>query len=189
MAGSCRTAGLEKEILIDTSVDSHYFTLTGENANLYRISKDNIPKIQGDIIKRPLGITFDYVEKIYDGNTDITPAIKKLKLDDGYYLRDVHKEYNDYAGTGLVRGTFERKVTSDTLAKANEYIKNEYILDKPNIDFSNVYINIDGVEGYSLPQYESDVNIATFILQDNSLDAIFKSIQLVKNSSDPKLAP
>lgn len=177
-----KSAGLDKEVLIDTSIDSHFFKLIGENSKLYRISKDNIPKIHGDIIKRPLNVTYDYVEKIYDGTTDISNEIRKLKLDDGYYLRNTHKEYNDYAGAGFVKEIVERRVTSEMLAKAYECVKTEYILDKPNIDFSTIYINIDGIEGYAL--YEPDNDIANIILQNDSLSNIFKSIKLSRNQSN-----
>lgn len=173
-------AGLSKDILIDTFIDSHYFTLEGENAKLYRISKDNIPKIQGDIIKRPLAITFDYVEKIYDGSNDITSEVRKLKLDDGYYFHDVHKEYNDYSSSGFVRGTRERKVTSETIYKQHDIISDDYIIDKPNVDYSNFYINIDGVEGYSLWDETNDTG--SIIFNDNSLADWFETILLIRNN-------
>ena len=176
-----KAAGMAKDVLIDTSIASHYFKLDGENSNLYRISKDQIPKIQGDIIKRPLSVLYDYVEKIYDGTNNISDEVRKLKLDNGYYLRDVHKEYNDYAGTGLVRGTFERKVTSDTIFKPNEYIDKDYIIDKPNVDFTNVYINVDGIEGYSL--YDENSDTAQFIFQNDLLDFWFKDISLIRNNN------
>lgn len=176
------SAGLNKEINIDTSVNSHYFKLSGENAKLYRISKDNIPKIQGDIIKRPLAITFDYVEKIYDGTNDITPEIRKLKLDDGYYFCDVHKEYNDYLSSGFVRGTMERKITSETIFKQYDDIVDDYVINKPNIDYSTFYINIDGHEGYSL--VNEDLNSAEIIFNNDSLSTIFKKITLIRNDEN-----
>ena len=60
--------------------------MLGENANLYRLSKDNIPKIKGDIIRRPLGVVFDSVEKIYDGDKDITLELQKLNLNNKKYV-------------------------------------------------------------------------------------------------------
>lgn len=184
-----KDAGLNKEIIIDTSIIPHYFELKGEAAKYYRISRNDIPKIQGDIIKRPLNIVFDYVEKIYDGNTDITPETRKLELDNGYYLIDNHKEYFDYSNTGLVRGTFERKITSEILATQYDEIGTEYILDKTNIDLTNVYLNLDGYEGYSLFDEMNDK--AEIVFNDkleindsesNNLNNWFESIELIKNN-------
>ena len=179
------SAGSSKDVIIDTSINSHYFSLEGENATLYRISKDKLPKIQGDIIKRPLSITFDYVEKIYDGNNDITDAMKRLKMDNGYYLTDVNRDYVDYSNSGFVRGTHEGKLVSDTIFekseiifKEQEYIPRGYIINTPNIDYKNFYINIDGVEGYAL--LDEFLGNAQIILSNESLDKFFSSIELVK---------
>lgn len=174
--------GLSKDVIIDTSINSHYFSLEGENAKLYRISKQNIPKIQGDIVAKPLTITFDYVEKIYDGNNDITSEIKKLKINDGYYFVDSGTTKNNFSMSGFVTGHRERRVTSETIFKKYDIVTNEYIINVNNIDYSEFYINIDGVEGYALLD-ESSGN-AEIILQNNSLNQIFNSIELIRTETN-----
>ena len=122
-------AGRNKNVLIDTSIESHYFKLHGENAHLYRISKDNIPKIQGDIIKRPLAITFDYVEKIYDGTNDVGDEIKQLIENGKYHFVNTQNEYYDYSNTGFMNEQFE------ILLKKDEVIQNKHIITNSNIDW------------------------------------------------------
>lgn len=179
-----KSAGLEKNILINTEVDSHYFKLVGENANLYRISKDNIPKIEGAIVKRPLNVLFDYVEKIYDGTTDITSELRKLKLDNGYYLTDIHNEQFDYGNSGLVRGMRERKATSKVIFKQNEVITDYITIDTQNVDLSTACLIIDGIECYSLP-FSDDA--AQLVFENDELSEIFETIVLQKTDGRTEL--
>lgn len=180
-----KSAGMDKDITIDTSIQSHYFELSGKNANLYRISKDNIPKIQGDIIKRPLTIVFDSVEKIYDGKSDITDQLRQLHLDNGYYLSDVHKEYNDFVSSGLVREIKERRITSKVLCNPYEEIQSKYELEESNIDFNNVRLEIDGHVGYT---FLDEITNKALIIMDwvkdssNPMNNIFKEIYLERNN-------
>ena len=189
------SAGLNKEILIDTSINSHYFKLTGENANLYRLSKDDIPKIQGDIIKRPLGITFDYVEKTYDGTNDITQEVKKLQLDDGYYLNDIHNEYNDFMNTSLVRGTTERKTNETIIYKQFDIITgtidlafddNWNTFDKliSNLKNYGVLNSEDSIEAINENNnyFEKLVNQFKIIFEENDITGLFE-YDLTKNKN------
>lgn len=170
------TAGLNKDIDIDTSVPTHYFELEGEKSNLYRISFDNIPKIQSDIIKRPIAINYDYVEKIYDGTNDITPEMRKLKLDDGYYFTDVHKEYNDYLGTGLVRGTSERKINQTVIYNQHDYIVGYIDLFK-NTEWNTYDKFVNKLKEYDLIDSENDVDYFEKLV--NQFKNIFEENEII----------
>lgn len=117
-----KDAGYDKNVKIDTTIANHYFGLEGINSQFYRISKDKIPLIKGDIIKRPLIANFDTIEKEYDGTTDISIPLKQLKLDNGYKFLDVHEEYNDYNTIGLSNGTTERRIIETKILSEDEKI-------------------------------------------------------------------
>lgn len=117
-----KDAGYDKNVKIDTTIANHYFGLEGINSQFYRISKDKIPLIKGDIIKRPLIANFDTIEKEYDGTTDISIPLKQLKLDNGYKFLDVHEEYNDYNTIGFSNGTTERRIIETKILSKDEKI-------------------------------------------------------------------
>jgi len=131
-------AGANKKIKLDQEVQSHFFELDEELSELYRLDQrpEEIPIIQSDIIKRPIIVDYDYVEKVYDGTTDITPELKTLTLDGnyngGYRFLDIQHKYNDFANTGFVRGTVERKSIIETL------LRNTIIYINKNIDNFNI---------------------------------------------------
>ena len=143
-------SGNDKEVLIDTSILSHYFELEGTKTNCYRISRDNIPKIKSDIIRRPLNVIFDSVEKIYDGTNDITSKVKQLRYNDGYYYHTNDEEYNDFSGNGFVKEISERNVMETNIYKSNDIVLEKYMLNTQPIIFSTFKMIFDGYEGYAL---------------------------------------
>ena len=145
-----KNSGNDKELIIDTSIASHYFELEGTKTNCYRISRDDIPEIKSDIIRRPLNVIFDSVEKIYDGTNDITSKVKQQKYNDGYYYHTNDEEYNDFSGNGLVKEISERNVMETNVCKSNDIVLEKYILNTQLFIFSTFKMIFDGYEGYAL---------------------------------------
>lgn len=138
------SAGVNKQVLIDLDIASHYFSLEGINSDLYQISKDNIPEIQSTIIPRPLTVMLNKVSKVYDGNCDITNEVKKLKLNDGYIFTDVNTEFNDFGGNGFVDKVFEKNINKTQLYKKDDKILNDTLLNSPNISLFSMELVVDG---------------------------------------------
>lgn len=152
--------GIDKSINIDTSVSSHYFKLQGPKAKYYRLSKDNIPKIQSNITQRELDVSFDYVEKIYDGSDDFTPQIRKLMLDKGYYFYDVTGPENNYNHTNIVHSISEitsvpKRIQEEYIYFIGQSLDNKYKISRTNVLLNDFYITLDGYEGYTLVNEDS----------------------------------
>lgn len=138
------SAGINKPVLIDLDIASHYFSLEGVNSELYQISKENIPEIQSTIIPRPLTVALNKVSKVYDGNYDITDEVKKLELNNGYKFTDVNTEFNDFGGNGFVDRVFEKNINKTHLYKKDDKILNDTLLNSPNVDLNSMKLIIDG---------------------------------------------
>lgn len=96
-----------KDLKIDTSVMSHFFKLEGENSEYYRISRDNLPAIRSNIIKKPINVNYyKFVEKIYDGNTNITDEMNNLKYNNGYQFNGSSNHYNEFSNMGFNTGMY-----------------------------------------------------------------------------------
>ena len=108
--------------------------------------------------------------------------MRKLKINNGCYLQDVHNEYNDYTNSGFVKTINERKVTSEIIFKKNEYIADEYVIKTPNIDYSNVYMSIDNYDLYSLINEET--GNAQMMQDGDILIDIFDTIDLIRDENN-----
>lgn len=132
-----------QKILLNTDVYSHFFNLVGENSEFYRISRDNLPNIQSQIIKKPVGISYDYVEKIYDGNNDFTKELAALKYKNGYDFTDVTDNYDNYLSTGFVKGITERLAMQSILFKQYDILPESITLNVNNLDYNSFELCID----------------------------------------------
>lgn len=176
-------AGEDKLIDIDLSIASHYFELKGVNSDLYRISKDHIPLIKSTIIRRPLNATFDYVEKMYDGNNIITNEVKKLTLDKGYYFIDNNKEYNDFGKTNFVREYSEKNINEFVVYKKDDIIKDSFNINTLPIVYESIKLTLDDNEAF-VSEFSDDNAIIKF--EENKIDKLSKTeCDAILNGTNP----
>ena len=142
-------AGDNKEVIINEPILSHFFELEGPNANFYRISRNSLPMMQSTIIKRPIVIMYDNIEKIYDSSNDVTGLYSTFKLDNGYNFIDIQEKYNDYINSGFVRGTTNRLMFINTIFNRGELLPKDIQLSNIKVDLSSFRIEIDNMLGIS----------------------------------------
>ena len=154
-------AGEHIGIAIDQTIASNFFKIVGENSEFYQIDTNNIPIIQGDIIKRPLYVMFDGVRKMYDGTSDITDPFKSFEYDKNYYFVDPTSTQIDYRQSAIVHESSEIKQNYKLIYNMNDFIKDHYEFIDPTkeeiengapedreIDFASFKINVDNMIGY-----------------------------------------
>lgn len=169
-------AGENIQIAIDKTIASNFFKVIGENSEYYQIDTNNIPLIQGDIIRRPLHVIFDGVSKVYDGTSDISFAYKTYEHDQNYYFIDPQNTQIDYRDSAIVHEAKETKQNYKVIYNMNDFIMDNYeFVDEKEIDFSSVKIGIDNMIGYS----DKDGNInflcnTNFITQEKA-ESIIKT--------------
>lgn len=164
-----KNAGNNKNINIDTSVTPRFFNLEGINSQYYRISRDNLPEIKGDIVKKPIVINFDGIEKIYDGTSDVTNIMNMLSNNNGYKFIDTNEQYTSYLKSGFVKGSFENLYMQTNIFNREDILPETYVVHSNNIDLSSFHINIDGYEG--LPILDNT------IINPTKIDFVFKEIE------------
>lgn len=140
-------AGRSKVLDLDLSVTSHFFNLIGPNSQYYRISRDKLPLVLGDIIQRPISINFEGVEKVYDGTNDITYEMNKLKNNLSYKFMDIHEKYTSFLETGFVRGTYEHLYMQTILFNQYDEIPKQYAISSESIEYDSLVLNFDGYIG------------------------------------------
>ena len=161
-----KNAGMSKEVYIDKTITNHFFNLEGINSQYYRIDRNEVPKIYGDIIRRPINVTFNGVEKIYDGDPNISIQLKELQFDDGYTFNTIQDKHMSYSNTGFLRGSYENLYIktiaykqNDIVGPINEFYNKEtnetiyysdYIINSDNINFDSFEIFIDNDEGKTM---------------------------------------
>lgn len=161
-----KNAGLSKIVNIDQTITSHFFNLEGIHSEYYRIDRKTLPVIRGDILRRPINILFNGVEKVYDGDFNISLPLRALQYNDGYSFNTIHNSDLSYSNTGFVKGSFEILYANNTIFKQNDIvgpiIKNkdtnlqyfDYFINSNDVKFNSFEITIDNDEGYTLDNGE-----------------------------------
>ena len=190
--------GLPKELNINTDVPSNFFELLGDEAEYYRLDKNNIPKIYSNIIARPLFITFNNVKKVYDGNDDATNLLLNLigsndgtnwkyEFKKNHTFNDINNDQYDYANVGFLEGIGETLINKTIIYKANDeiHLDDEIEIFNNNIDFNDFELNIDGVIGkYNIEQDKFEfinpgLNTEKYIIYQ-TIENMFDKIYLIK---------
>lgn len=168
-----KNAEYNKQLKITTNPLYQFFSLDGDNAKYYRISRENIPEIKADIAKQPIVVLFSSVEKIYDGTNDITNAMKDVISNNGFKFVALNESINNYVNSRFVNNSYEQKSIQEIIFNKNDQINslnNKYVIDT-NINLSNTFkILIDGNIGYY------DTNTNSFKFENDCTD--FKSISI-----------
>ena len=157
-----KNSGFNKPIIYNGN-EHRYFSLEGINSQYYKLDKKYKPAIQSSIIRKPIAVYYDSVEKIYDGDNDITSAFKSFKLHDGYYFSDTKGRPNEFTNIGFNNGTSQRKTLITDIYEKDNIIDNTYELQFAGITLDGINIMIDGIEGNSYynentSQYEFKLN-------------------------------
>lgn len=175
-----------KELNIDTEIASKFFKLLGDEAKYYRLDREQIPKILSNIIPRPLFVTFDNVEKMYDGNNDATQLLLDLighnnnnkwiyNFQKNHNFKDINNDQYDYANCGFLEGISETLINKTIIYKANDEVKldDEIEIVNNDVDFNDFEISIDGVIG----NYNGNKFIFVNPGQNSENYIIYQSIQ------------
>ncbi len=199
-----KNAGMNKEVYLDQTVYSHFFTLEGVNSQYYRLDRKT-PKIFGDIIRRPINVIFNGVEKEYDGTSNISVQAKDLNLNDGYIFNTVHDKFMSYSNTGFLKGSYENLYMKTVIYSSGDsigpitslydYDTNEtiswfdYNIGSNDIDYNSFEIIIDGDEGKTTSNgdviIESIANKEELLI--NAEISKTKMLSLLKNKTEQGL--
>lgn len=190
--------GLPKELNINTDIPSNFFELLGDEAEYYRLDKNNIPKIYSDIIARPLFITFNSVSKIYDGTDDATNLLLNLigsnndndwryEFNKNHIFTDINNDQYDYANVGFLEGIGETLINKTIIYKSNDeiHLDDEIEIFNNDVNFNDFELNIDGVIGkYNIEQDKFEfinpgLNTEKYIIYQ-TIENIFDKICLIR---------
>ena len=179
------SVGYEKPLsFIDSSIHN-YFHLSGTNSHLYRLDTKHTPKIISDIIPRSIGVNFNRVEKIYDGNNDITKEVNKFVLNDGYRFINSDEKYYDYTNNGLITGYVEDLEMETIIGQAPASLKKYYHINTLTVIIDTLQLFLDNYKGHiqtdNTIEFDEVLNRFNNIIKINNKEE-FKSIKENKNS-------